>query len=160
MAAAACQHKRRILLTSGKNITIRKAKPTDIDAIKEIADAHRRELGFVRRPSLIESINRHEVFVAQNGDGLVGFMEFHHRRDSQTTLYNVVVNNNYRREGIGHLLMHNLEKDAINQKKGVILLKCPEELPANAFYARLNYTLTRTDSGKSRQLNIWTKNLP
>lgn len=147
-------------MTSGNNITIRKAKPTDIDAIKEIADAHRHELGFVRRPSLIKSIKQEEVFVAQNGNGLVGFMEFHHRRDLQTTLYNVVVNNDYRQEGVGRLLMQSLEEDAINQDKGIILLKCPEELPANAFYARLNYKLARTDSGKSRQLNIWTKNLP
>ena len=146
-------------MTSGNSITIRKAKPTDIDAIKEIADAHRRELGFVRRPSLIKSIEQQEVFVAQNGRGLVGFMEFHHRRDLQTTLYNVVVNADHRRENVGRLLMQHLEEDAVNQKKGIILLKCPEELPANAFYARLNYTLTRTDSGKSRQLNIWTKNL-
>ena len=146
-------------MTSGNSITIRKARSTDIDAIKKIADAHRRELGFVRRPSLVKSIEQQEVFVAQNGNGLVGFMEFHHRRDLQTTLYNVVVNVDHRRKNVGRLLMQHLEEDAVNQKKGVILLKCPEELPANAFYARLNYTLTRTDSGKSRQLNIWTKNL-
>ncbi len=146
-------------MTSGKNIIIRKAKPTDIDAIKEIADAHRRELGFVRRPSLIKSIEQNEVFVAQNGDGLVGFMEFHHRRDLQTTLYNVVVNDDYRREGVGRLLMQNLEEDAIKQGKSLILLKCPEELSANAFYAQLNYKLDRTDSGKSRRLNVWTKTL-
>jgi len=145
-------------LTSGNNrITVCKAKPTDIDAIKQIADAHRRELGFVRRPALLESINRKEVFVAQNGEGLVGFMEFHHRRDSQTTLYNIVVSENHRRENIGRLLMQTLEVDAIKQNKSVILLKCPEELPANSFYKRLGYKLTNVDPGKSRRLNIWTK---
>lgn len=146
-------------MTSGNNITIRKAKLTDIDAIKQIADAHRRELGFVRRPSLIESIKRQEVFVAQNGDGLVGFMEFHHRKDSQTTLYNIVVNDNHRRESIGRLFMENLENEAIRQNKSVILLKCPEELSANIFYERLGYALIRTDPGKSRRLNIWAKDL-
>lgn len=146
-------------MTSGNRITIRKAKLTDIDAIKQIADAHRRELGFVRRPSLIESINRQEVFVAQNGDGLVGFMEFHHRRDLQTTLYNVAVNADSRREHIGRSLMQRLEKEAIEKGKSIILLKCPEELPSNSFYERLDYTLARTDTGKARRLNVWTKAL-
>ena len=147
-------------MTSGNNrITVRKAEPTDIDAIKQIADAHRRELGFVRRPTLLESINRQEDFVAQNRDGLVGFMEFHHRRDSQTTLYNIVVNANFRQKDIGRLLIQNLEEDAVNQNKSVVLLKCPEELPANTFYERLDYTLVKTDPGKSRRLNIWAKDL-
>ncbi len=144
-------------MTSGNNINIRRANLADIDAIKQLADAHRRELGFVRQPSLLESIGRQELFVAQNDDGVVGFIEFHHRRDSQTTLYNIVVSANYRRKNIGRLLMKNLEADAVKQNKSVILLKCPEELLANSFYQRLGYTLTNVEPGKSRRLNVWTK---
>ncbi len=84
-------------------------------------------------------------------------MEFHHRRDSQTTLYNLVVNADYRRKNIGRLFMQTLEEDAVKQSKSVILLKCPEELPANSFYERLGYKLTIVDPGKSRRLNVWTK---
>lgn len=129
--------------------------PDDIDQIKRIADGHKRELGFVRRPSLLEAINRSELFVANQDGNIVGFVEYRHRRDEQTTLYNIVVVGDYRRKGIGEKLVEALIEEAKALNKSFILLKCPEELCANKFYETLNFHLEETEEGKKRQLNIW-----
>lgn len=44
--------------------TVRGACTDDVDAVKRLADAHRRELGFVVRASLIEACRRGELLVA------------------------------------------------------------------------------------------------
>lgn len=146
-------------MTFGNNIKIRSALPKDIDAIKQLADSHKHELGFLRRPSLLEAIQRQELMVAQNGNGLVGFVEYRHRRDQQTTLYNLVVLPEHRLSGTGRQLVFALEEEARQKEKTLILLKCPEDLPANQFYERIGYTKVRVDTGKNRRLNIWQKSI-
>lgn len=138
---------------------IRKAMDTDLDEIKEIADSHKRELGFILRPALARSIAQGELMIAVNGVGVMGFVQYHHRRDEQTTLHNIVVLPSCRKQGVGYKLIQNLENETISQEKSFILLKCPEELSANAFYKHLGYKLTNVDPGKSRHLNIWTKTM-
>lgn len=143
-------------MTFGDNsISIQKAVPDDIDQIKQIADAHRKELGFVRKPSLLEAISRSELIVARQNGHIVGFVEYRHRLDEQTTLYNIVVNSALRGQGIGRQLVQALIDDSSNIGKTHITLKCPEELEANKFYAALNFQLCTVEPGKLRRLNIW-----
>ena len=143
-------------MTSGVNeIVIVKATRLDIDAIKQIADAHRRELGFIRRPSLLEAIDRSEVFLAKKSDIPIGFVEYRHRKDEQTTLYNIAVMSEYRNSGVGRKLVERLKAESQERKKTYILLKCPEDLPANKFYSIIGFHLYETEPGKHRKLNIW-----
>lgn len=147
-------------MTSGANeIVITKATPSDIDGIKKIADAHRKELGFVRRPSLLESINRAEVFVARQNGSIIGFVEYRHRKDEQTTLYNIVVEPAYRRAGVGRNLLERLIQEAEQRRKTRILLKCPTELAANRFYEQIGFDLYQVEAGKKRRLNIWRRQI-
>ena len=146
-------------MTSGNNIGIRLALPGDIDAVKQLADGHRHQLGFLRRPALLEAVQRQELLVAQNGSGIVGFVEYRHRRDQQTTLYNIVVHPDHRNRGTGRQLVFALEKEAMQKQKSVVLLKCPEDLSANSFYKRLGYECVNVEIGKLRRLNIWRKNV-
>jgi ribosomal protein S18 acetylase RimI-like enzyme len=148
---------RRTVLTSGSKVKIRHAIPEDIDAIKQLADAHRHELGFLRRPALLEAIQRQELLVAQNRKDIVGFVEYRHRRDQQTTLYNVVVRPDHLRHGIGRDLVFALEKEAQQRNKLCILLRCPEDLPANGFYTNMGYEKVGVEEGKLRRLNVWRK---
>lgn len=136
-------------------LVIRKATLADLDAIKAISDAHRRELGFVLRPALVESIERNEVLVAENHQGLIGFVEYRHRQDEQTTLYHIVVAADYHRRGIGRRLIERLADEARMAGKEFIALKCPVTLPANAFYARTGWSLVGSEPGKRRPLNLW-----
>jgi len=85
---------------------IRTAQPGDIDAVNALCDAHRRELGFVMRPSLAAAITHHEVLVAGDVDtALLGLVHFHHRRDAQITLYHLVVSLLARGQGYGRALI-------------------------------------------------------
>lgn len=156
MAAVHNLRKKRTTLISGNaNITIRKANENDLDAIKTLADAHRVELGFVRRPTLLEAIRRGEIIIAQNSKHIAGFVHYHHRRDTQTTLYDIAVKPDYRLAGIGKTLIYALISEAQTLGKQTILLKCPEELSANAFYASLGFERWQDDPGKRRRLIVW-----
>ncbi len=127
----------------------------DIDQIKRIADAHKKELGFVRRPSLLESISRSELLVAKLDSAVVGFVEYRHRKDGQTTLYNIAVVPKYTRHGVGQKLVRALVNESAGLGKTCVCLKCPQDLPSNKFYENLGFQLQQTEPGKYRQLNIW-----
>jgi N-acetylglutamate synthase-like GNAT family acetyltransferase len=143
-------------LTSGNSrITLRKATLGDVDAIKVLADTHRHELGFVRRPALVEAINREEIIVAQNLYKVIGFIEYHHRRDDQTTLYHICVEPTYRHQGVGRSLIETLEDEARHQSKRVIRIKCPLNLPANQFYKQVGCSPRGEEQGKRRLLTVW-----
>ena len=77
---------RRIILTFGSDFMVRQASVEDIDMIKQLADAHKHELGFLRRPALLEAIDRQELLIIHNEACIIGFVEYRHRRDHHTTL--------------------------------------------------------------------------
>lgn len=135
--------------------TLRQATLADLDTIKSLTDDHRHELGFVIRPALMRSIKRGELIVATNSTGLIAFVEYHHRRDAQTTLYHIVVAPDYRRQGVGRRLIEWLADEARAVGKEIIALKCPTTLPANDFYARTGWSLAGSEPGKHRLLNLW-----
>jgi N-acetylglutamate synthase-like GNAT family acetyltransferase len=138
---------------------VRKARLDDLDGIKQLADQQRSELGFVLRPAIKKSIERGEVFVVSRGNGIIGFVEYHHRRDEQTTLYHIAVSSRDRNNGIGKSLFAALEEEARRKGKRLIQLKCPETLPANGFYAHLGCKHQATENGNSRALVVWRKDL-
>ena len=148
-----------IHMISGNKIAFRKAIIGDLDAIKQLADKHRNELGFVMRPSLEKSIHEEEIIIAVNDNSIIGFVHYHHRRDEQTTLYHIVVNPEYRLSGIGSELITRLKMEAGNIGKAFVLLKCPVPLASNIFYQAIGFKLTSTETGKERKLNIWQLDL-
>ena len=152
MVVVVCRRKRNINLTFGN---IRKATEDDIDEIKSIADTHRYELGFIRRPSILERIAKAELFVATKRGEVVGFVDYHHRRDEQTTLYHIVVTGKWRGKGIGRLLFEALILESVVKGKRLIKLKCPAELLANQFYRHLGLAWVERQNGNKRTLNVW-----
>jgi ribosomal protein S18 acetylase RimI-like enzyme len=143
------------LISGANEIIITKAVLSDIDGIKQVADAHRKELGFVRRQALIEAIGRSEVLIAKQNGSIVGFVEYRHRRDDQTTLYNIAIISEYRGLGIGRKLVQSFVIEAKGRNKQYISLKCPEDLIANHFYETLGFQLYQVEPGKHRHLKIW-----
>ena len=140
--------------------SIRLARASDLDAIKRLADAERPALGFVRRPALAESIARDEVLVAEQAGAVVGFVEYHQRRDGQVTLYHIAVTAERRGEGVGRALIDGLRTAATAAGATPIALKCPVDLPANAFYRACGFALREVAAGRARPLNVWTLPLP
>jgi len=120
------------------------ARVEDIDAIKAIADANRKDLGFVLWSALLAGIERNEVHVADGGS-ILGFVHWHLRRDGWVTIYEIATA--MPGKGIGTMLLHSVPKP--------LQLKCPEGAMANGFYRRMGGNLVATVDGRKRRLNIW-----
>ncbi|MFZ4828883.1 MAG: GNAT family N-acetyltransferase [Phototrophicaceae bacterium] len=148
------------MIFGSDDFVLRKASEIDLTSIKEIADENKKELGFINRGTIIESIKRYEVAIVESdGYGIVGFIHYRHRLDSQTTLYNLAVKHPFRNCGMGRRLIEFLKQDALASQKLTIRLKCPEELASNQFYERYGFKLMSVENGKHRRLNIWVLNL-
>lgn len=118
---------------------VRLAEPDDLDGIKEIADRHRSDLGFVRRAALAAGIARGEVLVM----GEAGFCHYRTRRDGVHVVYEIVSEE----RGTGRELLMAVPLP--------VRLKCPVDAAANGFYAHMGGVLVETEAGKQRSLNVW-----
>lgn len=132
-------------------MSIRYATIPDLDAIKGLADANKGTLGFVLRPALLEAIAHRWVLVAEQDSQIVGFCNFRHRRDGQTTIYEICVAEAHRGTGIGRALITALCQECTS----CIRLKAVVGIPANEFYQRMGFVLESVQSGKKRSLNVW-----
>lgn len=143
-------------MISSDCFSVRKAVQEDIDQVKVIADANRNALGFLLRATLLEGIMRGWVLVAEGLDSeIIGFVHYRHRKDTQTTLYDICVKSNSRQKGIGKHLIHALTLEMKEVGKNTVRLKSPSELGANIFYQKLGFQLVDVEKGKKRSLNIW-----
>lgn len=153
-------------------LDVRLAVLDDIDGVKRLADVHRHELGFVVRASLVDACQRGGLFVASliprgalqsdklfdhTSPRIVGFVQAHFRRDGQATLHTITVDAAYRHQGIGRILICVLTEAARIRQMRCILLRCPIDLEANAFYASLGFHRERIEPGKRRELAVWMR---
>jgi len=143
----------------GSHVSIRKAKLQDLEAIKQIADANKEAIGFVMRPALAENIKRGWVLVAERAGVVVGFASYRHRRDEQTTLYEICVAEGQRGNGVGRALLEALTEEGHRLGKSYLRLKCPVDSEANAFYASLAFDQVGKEQGKAKELIKWEKAL-
>ena len=126
---------------------IRQASLEEIDVIKQVADAHTKELGFILRPRLELAVERGEL-LCEVCTG--AFCLYHRRRDGITVIYDICVPADNRDCGIGRGFVECLEPP--------IQAKCPADLPANVFYRRLGFDLLGQEHSRTgRILNVWEK---
>jgi GNAT superfamily N-acetyltransferase len=83
-----------------------------------------------------------------------GYARFHRRRDGQVTLHELLVLPEKQRQGVGRSLIEAIREKCPNAS--CLLAKCPSDLPANAFYARMGFE----DKGEQtlpsgRKLRTW-----
>ena len=141
------------------SMQVRWAQEKDVEAVKRLADENRSALGFVVRASLEERVHKGGLLVAEQHGALVGFVSFHHRRDGWTTIHELCVGDGNRCRGLGRALVLQVEQEALCKRQNGVRLKCPLDLPANGFYARLGFTRVGIEEGKRRPLAIWEKRL-
>jgi len=136
-------------------VRVRKACAEDLDAVKALADANKSALGFVLRPALAAGIQRGWLLVAEQAGQVIGFIHYRHRQDSRTTLHEICVDETWRGNGVGRLLVQALAAESEALGKLCIRLKSPADLPANEFYRQMGFTLVGVEQGKRRRLNVW-----
>lgn len=132
------------------SVSVRLGQEKDIPQIKKIADANKNYLGFTIRAILGASMKKAELHVAEINGHIVGFIRWHKRKDGWTTVYELAIDEKYRRKGVGRILIAMLGS-------GPIKLKCHTANPAIQFYNRLNFKTTGTElskGGKSLDLMI------
>ena len=132
-----------------------KATANDIEHIKTIADANKSKIGFIRRQALFEQQKRGWLIAAKINSQVVGFASYRHRKDNQTTLYEICVTEEHQGSGLGTQLMDFLVKESRSFGKDLIILKCPAELRANRFYSKYGFLFRAFEQGKSRPLIVW-----
>ena len=94
--------------------------------------------------------------MASGGEApVVGFVQVHRRRDGQTTLHLIAVDPARRGEAIGTALLDAAFADSRARGMRGILLRCPQELPANRFYEQQGFRLRGVEPGKRRPLCVW-----
>ena len=91
---------------------------------------------------------------------LVGLLHFHHRRDAITTVHEILVVPRLRGRGIGRRLLDALSSAAREKGQKKLRLKCPDDQPANGFYARVGFQRTGMEPSRKRHVAVWERPLP
>jgi ribosomal protein S18 acetylase RimI-like enzyme len=136
------------------------AGPDELSGIKRLAGAHRTELGWVRETALRASMEKGELWCVRAVSGeILGFVQFHHRRDGITKIYAVCVVPVARKKGVGRMLISLVKEEARKAGQHAVSLKAPEDLRANDFYPRVGFEDRGLEPGKKRRLRIWVLTL-
>ena len=101
--------------------------------------------------TLNESNERGELLLV---DG--GMCHYHLRRDGQLTIREIIVQHDRQGQGIGRVMLRQLEAVALAAGAASLFAKCPAELPANGWYERMGFALEGVEATRSgRRLNLW-----
>lgn len=130
-------------------IQMRIARPDDKASIARIWRANASELGAPQMASLNRSIAAGHCHVAQYDRVVVGFVQYHARRDGWQTIYHIAVDRAWRGHGIGRLLLFSVP--------------CPMRLKVTVdndrairFYEHLNMVHAGDDAARSgRALRVY-----
>lgn len=107
------------------------------------------ELGRVMRPALEAAAAKHELFVAELDGAVVGFVNWHARRDGVSVIYELAVADGQHGQGIGRALLYAVPTP--------MRLKCKADNDrANTFYAGAGMQLdAQTQANSGAALNVW-----
>jgi GNAT superfamily N-acetyltransferase len=90
--------------------------------------------------ALAEAADAGELLLAEGG-----LCHFHRRKDGAVTIREIIILPNYRRRGLGRHLVDKVKREA---HAGVVVAKCPADLPANAFWDAVGFR--RAGEGRTR----------
>lgn len=120
-----------------------------VDKAAALFQEHRDELGFVNTAQCREK----DLYVERRDSTVVGAALGNHCvRKPQTTLYDIAVRDEYRRNGIAKSLVQKMYNDSPHDR---IVAKCPSNLPAVQFYLSTGWELITVEDGKNVPLTVW-----
>lgn len=127
---------------------------SEVDGAADVFQQHRDELGFVNRAQCREG----DLYTVERDGEIVGAALGNHCvRKPQTTLYELAVVPEFRREGIATQLVEKMVADSPHEK---LVAKCPVGLPSNEFYEETGWERIDREEGKNRALNVWEYRIP
>jgi ribosomal protein S18 acetylase RimI-like enzyme len=133
-------------------ITYRLGNESDLQDIKKITNQYRSELGFVMNVALKDAINKDELLVAEFQGEVIGFVDFHKRRDGWNTIREIAVRKDFKQKGVGKKLFNMVPKPR--------RLKCTvDNQYSNDFYKSQGMKLISVEPGRKRQLNVWVDDI-
>lgn len=120
----------------------------------DLFQQHRDELGFVNEAQCREKTLYTET---RDGETVGAALVNHCVQKPQTTLYEIAVREDHRRNGIGKSLVEQIKADTPHSK---IVAKCPVDLSANGWYERTGWDRINTiEKSDKRDLNVWQLSL-
>lgn len=134
---------------------VRKPELDDLGQIKYIADSNRDSLGFVIVGEFAFSIERNWMFVIDLDSSICGFINYRHRMDNLTTVYQICIENLNRRKGYGSLLMEKLFCESRKLGKNKVRLKSPISNTSNEFYEKIGFEIASTEKRKGNLILTW-----
>ena len=87
-----------------QDILVRHTVQFDLGKVKQLADENRDWLGFVMRSTLAFGFENQWLLVEAHQGHLLRCAHYHHRQDTQTTRYEMCVQVQVRKQGIGKAL--------------------------------------------------------
>lgn len=136
-------------------ILLRYGEPRDFLAISLIARKNDDTLGYIPYALIKESLTKKLVLVAEE-ECIVGFVLYHHRKDDKTTLSYLCVAEHMRGFGIGSMLVAGCVQASMHAGKKELVLKAKEGIPANEFYRKQGFLLTKRVQGRKNRLCCWS----
>jgi GNAT superfamily N-acetyltransferase len=128
---------------------IRFGKVCEVLEIQALYKANSETFGFINRAMITEAIESKRLLVDFLNGVIRGVCTFNKRKDLVTVIYEIVVKDKYRGQGIGKALISCLSLP--------IRVKCPEGEPSNTFYEHIGFIHKETVDGRKRRLNVWIK---
>lgn len=128
-------------------IDIRLAKLEDIEQLNKIARQFNRELAYIPKAKYIQHINNNECHVATIENTIVGFVNWHRRKDNRSTIYELAVDKKHHKLGVGKRLIYSVP--------------CPIRLKvtqsnenARCFYEHLGFNTLWWEDGRKQRLCV------
>ena len=135
---------------------VRPAAPDDLVGIDALVRQASDVFGFVPRVVLARAINEGKVFVVTSVDGrLAGAVRFHHRRDAVTTVHEVIVAKDARKDGVGRTLVQAVHDAALARGQQALRAKCPIDARANGFYRATGWERVAIEDWRVLDLAVW-----
>jgi ribosomal protein S18 acetylase RimI-like enzyme len=136
------------------------AVPEDYDGIALVAKQAVRELGYTMPPVYRASIANSQMVAAYFDSRVVGFIQFHKRKDGIITIYKFAVDTELRGKGIGKGMLEFLEQRSRSVLHAeAIRLKVIEGTPAVDFYHAVGFNTIDKEPSKKTNLLVMRKEL-
>lgn len=131
---------------------IRLATLNDIPAIMTIVYQFHDEFPFVRRLALERGIEKSELYAAEQDGKVIGFINWHERRDGWSTVYEMGTHREYHKQGIGRALLYSVPCP--------LSLSLPiDNTRARKFYESAGLRLVEVKQGRKRDLAVYAMNV-